>query len=375
MRRAFVTVVGTLLLIVAPAPARADKAAATPTASGPAPSPPATPSTSPDASPPPAPPAAEDAPPSPPLDPEEATRAAAREIAKEGLALFDAGQHAEALHRFERAGALVAAPTMGLMAARSLEKLGRLVEASERYLAVTRMTLAPDASDAFRDAQSAAAEERAALLPRVPSLRLALTPASPIPAVTLDGKPVAPALLGAEIPLDPGPHVVVATSGAVSRTERILLREREARRLDLSLVPPPPPPGPSALTVASWAGVAAGTAGVVLGAIAGGLAVAAKSDLDAAGCANALCPESQAARVGEYNTLVILANAGIAGGLTLGGAGALGLGLPALMAKPDTGTAPQPGSIAARPGAVTSRPRPIYRPWIGPAGAGVTLSF
>ncbi len=102
--------------------------------------------------------------PAAPQDADEATRNAARKIAEEGLSLFQGGQYAEALDRFERAGALVRAPTMGLMAGRSLVKLGRLVEASERFLAVTRMTLAKDASDAFRKAQVDAGKEREAPL-------------------------------------------------------------------------------------------------------------------------------------------------------------------------------------------------------------------
>src|SRR5262249_5440698 len=72
---------------------------------------------------------------------DDQTRAKARTIGEEGLALYDQGRYIEALDRFQSASALVKAPTLDLMAARCLTKMGRLVEASERYLDVTRMTV------------------------------------------------------------------------------------------------------------------------------------------------------------------------------------------------------------------------------------------
>jgi hypothetical protein len=364
MRQRIAAVGGVFLFFAASGAARADEPAASP------PAPPATPAAAPDAAPTAPPTAAPDAaPPSPTaptpeppavIDAEEATRSTAREIAQEGLALFDAGRHTDALDRFERAATLVRAPTMGLMAARSLEKLGRLLEAERRYLAVTRMTLAADASEAFRAAQQTAAQERAALLPRIPAVTLVLVPATPSASVTLDGKPLAASRLGAAIPLDPGPHVLTATSGSITRTERVLLREREARRVELS-VAPPPSPGPSALTIASWSGIALGTAGIVLGAVTGGLAVGAKSRLDAGGCENGLCPDSRAADVRDYNTLVIASNIGLVSGITFAGAGLLGVALPAFLSKPS--------AAAGRSADVA------WRPWIGPATAGATVTF
>ena len=364
MRQRIATVGSAFLIFAAPAASRADDPAASPPppAAAPTAAPDAAPTAPPTAAPDAAPPSPTTPTPEPPaaIDPEEATRNAAREIAQDGLALFDAGRHADALERFERAAALVRAPTMGLMAARSLEKLGRLVEAERRYLAVTRMTLAPDASEAFRTAQQAAAQERAALLPRIPAVTLALVPATPTATVTLDGKPVAASSLGAAIPLDPGPHVITATSGSITRTERVLLREREARRVELS-VAPPPSPGPSALTIASWSGVALGAAGIVVGAVTGGLAVGAKSRLDAGGCKDGLCPDTRAADVRDYNTLVIVSNVGLVSGITFAGAGLLGVALPAFLSKPS--------SPAGRSGDVA------WRPWIGPATAGATVTF
>src|SRR4051812_4084136 len=70
---------------------------------------------------------------------DDSTRSAARGLGEEGIALFDRGDYAGALARFERAEAVVRMPTLSLRAAWCLEKLGRLVEAAERYLVTTAL--------------------------------------------------------------------------------------------------------------------------------------------------------------------------------------------------------------------------------------------
>lgn len=104
--------------------------------------------------------------------PSEESRATARAIGEEGLSYFDQGMYIDALDRFERADAIIHAPTLGLMAARSLEKLGRFVEASERYLQVTRMEIDAKSSDIWKQAIVSAGKEREALQPRIPSIEI-----------------------------------------------------------------------------------------------------------------------------------------------------------------------------------------------------------
>lgn len=288
-----------------------------------------------------------------PKDADEATRNAARKIAEEGLALFEKGQWTEALDRFERAGSLVRAPTMGLMAARSLVKLGRLVEASERYLGVTRMELDAGASDAFRKAQVDAGKEREALQARIPSLHLTVGGAGDA-SVTLDGKPLPAALVGAAFPVDPGPHVVVVTRDRTSKTERFQLREGEERRLAITLDVAPPPT--SGLKVAGIAGVALGGAGLVVGAVAGGIALSTNSEL-AAVCKPG-CPPSEKDKLAGYETTKALTTSGLVVGGVLLGAGALMIGLAP--------SSPSSGRAASSPAVV---------PLIGAGSAGVKVVF
>ena len=80
-------------------------------------------------------------------------KSAARKLGNEAQKLFDAGDYEAALEKFNLADSLVSAPTLGLRAARCLVKLGRLVEASERYLEVTRMHLDRSAPMVMRKAQ------------------------------------------------------------------------------------------------------------------------------------------------------------------------------------------------------------------------------
>ena len=65
-------------------------------------------------------------------------------------------------------------------------------------------------------------------------------------------------------------------------------------------------------------------AALVVGAITGGLAVSAKSSLDAAGCTGGFCPASQGSAVSRYDTLRLASGASLvvggilaAGGVTL----------------------------------------------------------
>jgi hypothetical protein len=84
------------------------------------------------------------------IDP--STRAAARKLGEDAGKLFESGDYAGALEKYNLADQLVPAPTLGVRAARCLVKLGRIVEASERYLDVTRIKLEKSALGVQRKA-------------------------------------------------------------------------------------------------------------------------------------------------------------------------------------------------------------------------------
>ena len=61
------------------------------------------------------------------------------QLGYEGVAAYQKGDYVSARDKLERAYRVVRAPSLGLWSARALEKSGKLVEASERYLEVTRL--------------------------------------------------------------------------------------------------------------------------------------------------------------------------------------------------------------------------------------------
>src|SRR4051794_32634489 len=80
-----------------------------------------------------------------PVPADDAPRNSARLLADEAKELFERGQFDGALDRYRRAEALVRVATLGVRIARCLDKLGRLNEAAEKYLAVLRVDLPKDA--------------------------------------------------------------------------------------------------------------------------------------------------------------------------------------------------------------------------------------
>jgi tetratricopeptide (TPR) repeat protein len=173
-------------------------------------------------------------------------RATARALGEEGITLFEKGRYAEALDRFERADALVHAPTLGLLAARSLEKLGRLVEAAERYRGVTLVQLDAKAPDAFKEAQTTASKELEAVRARIPTLEIVVEgPGAEQATVSVDGTEVPKAIVGVRTPINPGVHRIEAETPTASAVSDMSIDEKQAARAVLTLVPKEttPPPG------------------------------------------------------------------------------------------------------------------------------------
>ncbi|XYI00431.1 tetratricopeptide repeat protein [Sorangium sp. So ce1128] len=168
----------------------------------------------------------------------EQAKAAARALADKGWEFFNAGRYEEALAAFRDAEAQVHAPPFLVFAARSCERLGRLLEARSLYQRVIDEPLAASAPQAFQQAQADARVELAALAPRIPTLEVAVTGAEPgAVELTLDGERVAPA---APVERDPGEHTVVATvRGQTPVTKTIRVSEGRRERVTLDLAPAP----------------------------------------------------------------------------------------------------------------------------------------
>jgi hypothetical protein len=156
---------------------------------------------------------------------------------------LDRGDCATASDRLWRAHDLVHVPTLAFYAGKCLEKLGRLVDAEEKYLEAMRDVVEPGAPAAVKAAQVDAEHARDALLPRIPSVLITLRPAYPDVVLSIDGKPVPPAMIGVKRPIDPGSHVAeIARGGGVVSQKPFSVQEGQAITLEVDV--PPPMAGP-----------------------------------------------------------------------------------------------------------------------------------
>lgn len=302
-------------------------------------------------------------------------------MADQGFDAFDAGQWQLALDRFERAQALVHSPVHRLFIARCLANLGRLLESRETYVAITRERLPEDASPAVSDALQAANGELVALDARIPFVVVTLDGelAGGQPEVSMDGRPLPPALLGAPYPIDPGSHTWQARMGQrQSALESRVLREGSRETIELVLVAvarqdahlPLAPVQSAPAPATSIAGASEGPpwgiiAGLGVGAVGAGVGTVfalKKGSLDdriERTCRAGTCPgtrenlerEDDAKRAGLFATIAFIgAGAGVATAIT--------------WVVLDTGKA---SSERAPVAGVT--------PWLGVAAAGVSGRF
>lgn len=141
---------------------------------------------------------------------------AARALAYASQKAYDDGDYEEARAAASRAQLLVAAPTLALLEARALKKLGRYREAQTQYRWASA-PLPPGASDAFHMAQASAQAELLALDDEMPQIYLALRDArSADVEASLDGLDLPSAALAVWLPVDPGVHEIRVDVGGVS---------------------------------------------------------------------------------------------------------------------------------------------------------------
>lgn len=170
---------------------------------------------------------------------ESERKAAARAAYLEGAAAQDKGNCAEALPKFETAQKLYDAPTHLHHIAQCQAATGRLVEAQETYETLAHYALSPSAPDAFKQAQESGKKELAAIQPKIPTLRVGITPqASTLQnlQVTINGKKMPNELVGIARPMNPGTYTITATAtGYKTANVDVVLKEGEQKPADVAL--------------------------------------------------------------------------------------------------------------------------------------------
>jgi hypothetical protein len=271
---------------------------------------------------------------------DEPSRAEARKIGYAGVEAYQAGDFATARDRLETAYQMLRVPSLGLWSARALAKVGKLVEAEARYLEVVRLPTSVGDEAIQEQARQDARNERAELARRIPSVlvRIEGAPAAEV-AVTVDGAAV-PGPVGENHLLNPGRHRIEGVRATARASAEVLVAEGErkeavlrfaAATADASGAPAADagltaPRGDGASTTATkrtvaWATIAAGGAGIVVGAVTGLLAISKKGALDDAGCVSGDCPSSQRDAVDSYERMRVVSGIGLIAGVVLAGAG------------------------------------------------------
>jgi hypothetical protein len=261
---------------------------------------------------------------------------AARELAMSGAEAFDKQDYATALDRFQRAEALYKVPSIAVMIARCLARVGRVVESVDKYEETLRMPLDASAPEAFQRAVADATAEVEAVRSRV--ARLELRPPAELPAdleVTIDDRLLPKALWGMPTPVNPGMHHVAARApGRKPYSYDVSLAEGTHQAIDIALPvekrDQPEPmaaeahraakPGSGKSAVLPIALLAGGGAALVVGTVTGIAALSHKSTLD--GECNPGCPASMASNLDTFRLTRTLSYVGFGVGLAAVGAGA-----------------------------------------------------
>jgi hypothetical protein len=262
--------------------------------------------------------------------PDEATRTAARALGTSGVEAYQANDFETATDRLEKAYEILRVPTLGLWSGRALVRVGKWVEAAERFAEVASLQVPQGEYDVQKQAQLDAADEFQTLKPKIPMIRVAADgmPLSEV-AIDIDGKPV-PSSLAAEGRLvNPGQHVIVGLRAGERVRVTLTLREgqRETALLRFGVTPAtadtataevePPKPGSPTLRAVGYVSLGVGAVGLTLGTVTGIIALGKKSQIDRNElCRDRVCAPSQDSKVDSYNSMRMASSVGfIAGGV------------------------------------------------------------
>lgn len=253
--------------------------------------------------------------------PDEDAKTAARTLAETGKKRFQSGDYAGAIQALTDAEKYFHAPTITRMRALAHENLGQLLEARALHRQIADENLAAGAPAEFTKAREEAKNSLVTLEKRIPKVVIALPHAPAGTRVSLDGKVLDAATLAAPLRMNPGKHALTIEppNGQKIRRE-VDLRETSVETVEVDLAPPPavtaapnatvalpigsppegasspPPPARSILGPAIAFG--AGGAGLVVGAITGGMTLAKAGEIRALCGGDLDCPESARTKVG-----------------------------------------------------------------------------
>ncbi len=219
-----------------------------------------------------------------------AQTAPAAELYRRGVSDFQAGRYELACQELADSYRMEELPGVLFTLATCEARAGRVASAAahfEDFLELAERLPAPQKalqSERVRVAR----EERAALLPAIPTLTVVAPENLPSDAVVrLDGATMSRASLGDAMPLDPGEHVLTVTlANGASTTRNTSLEKAERKRIELEVPTAADAPKTASASTGDdgfpWVYLAGavGGAGLATGAVTGLLALNQKSIVD-----------------------------------------------------------------------------------------------
>ncbi|MET0591215.1 MAG: PEGA domain-containing protein [Polyangiaceae bacterium] len=269
-------------------------------------------------------------------EPSAADRATARTLAQEGQHALESKNYVVAIDKFSRADALVHAPTLLLGLARAQVGSTKLVEAQENYNRIIREGVPPNSPKSWSKAVDDANKEVGAISPRIPWVTISvLGPSNP--EVVVDSTPVPAASLGVKRAINPGTHKIKVTAEGYRPADKVIsLTEGQTQTVNIELEQAPeaaPPPKEKVATpvvdtnvttsgggewrkTLAYVSLGIGGASLIVGGVAGVLAITKHSELSDA-CPNPQsCDSTQKSGVDTYHRLGTIADVGfIVGGV------------------------------------------------------------
>jgi hypothetical protein len=231
--------------------------------------------------------------------------AQARDLLNEGETLRDQGDLPHALEKLQAADALLHTPITALELARTFMMAGKLVEARETFLGVARIAVSREETSRSKAARAQAEKLAEEIRPKIPVRKVRVTGvALDTVAIAIDGAAIPTGAVAAPRRVNPGSHVVRATSTAGGEAETtVAVNEGETRDVELKIAfatgvptatpatatPAPPAPESSGGVATTSRGATQRVVGIVLGATglvamgtAGAMTLVAKGQYDTA---------------------------------------------------------------------------------------------
>ncbi|HSQ67888.1 MAG TPA: hypothetical protein VLM85_31980 [Polyangiaceae bacterium] len=310
-------------------------------------------------------------------EPSSADKETARGLMEQGRDLRDAKDLNGALQRFSAADQIMHVPTTAFEVAQTQAMLGMLVEARDMLARILNTPARPGEPRPFREARAKAQKLDDDLAARMPAVvvRLHGAPDNAGATVTVDGVAMPSAVIGLSRAMNPGHHVIAASTAKMEGRAEVDVGEAEKKEVTVELTPKAAPgeEHDASVPLAKETPVVApqgnggartfglimfgvGAAALAAGAVTGVLTLTTQADLSTQ-CPNHICGPASRDELSTANTLALVSTISFA---AAGGFAVIGL-VSYLVGKPKA-EAPPPAQARVEP-------------WLGLGAAGLRGTF